>query len=195
LALILQHLDLEPDVRLYYHGNKYYEFSVEELLIYTLRKMTTGWTHKDLTTEFGGCSTRWGRGYTWFIKYLDQCFARVIGPNGIDMWASQFPYFVEQIRQYVVRDNRGLGQTEPLLSWEWKIMIFRKANAMFLVSLTVPIRSTVGLVLDHCMAKKALQDVQDGTQNNVHSIVLTSLKKVMSRPKFTRFLRNGNQRP
>jgi hypothetical protein len=34
--------------------------------------MSTGRTHKDLAdNEFGGDSSRWGRGYNWMVKYVE----------------------------------------------------------------------------------------------------------------------------
>jgi hypothetical protein len=52
-------------VRVYYNGLVYYKFRAVTLFIYMLRKMSTGWTHKDLAdNEFGGSSGRWGKGYS-----------------------------------------------------------------------------------------------------------------------------------
>jgi DDE superfamily endonuclease len=106
IRLIEMSLQLPEYVKLYYYENNYYKFRVEELLIYVLRKLTTGRIHKDLTIEFGGCSSRWGRGYNWIIRHIDNTFTNVIGPRGMLHWVDQFPYFAEQIRQYVVRDKR-----------------------------------------------------------------------------------------
>jgi hypothetical protein len=106
IRLIVDSLSLPDNIRLYYYEENYYKFSVEELMIYMLRKFVTGRTHKDLTTEFGGCSTRWGRGYAWLVKHLDKKFSSLVGPTGMEKWVDDFPCFSEHIREYVVREKK-----------------------------------------------------------------------------------------
>ena len=76
IRTLLAQLPTDEYVYCYYHQDKYYKFLTEELLIYTLRRMSTTRTHKDLAdSEFGGCAKRWGTGYNMFIKLLDSHFA------------------------------------------------------------------------------------------------------------------------
>jgi hypothetical protein len=96
-----------PDIiRLYFAPPRYYKFKVESLVIYMLRKMSTARTHSDLCdSEFGGTSARWAMGYSWIVKLFDRHFAHLIGPTALGIWAPQFPYFAEKIREYIQRDK------------------------------------------------------------------------------------------
>jgi hypothetical protein len=103
---LLMSLPVGEYVQVYYHepSDLYYKFKTEELIIYMLRKMSTGRTHKDLSDmEFGGDSKRWGTGYNWIVKLFDTHFAPLIGPNAIHIWADQLPDFAESIRAYMMR--------------------------------------------------------------------------------------------
>jgi hypothetical protein len=93
-------------IRVYYNGPVYYKFWAVTLFIYMLRKMSTGRTHKDLPdNEFGVDSSRWGRGYKWMVKYVDRRSHGLIGPRVLELWAPQFNYFAEIIREYIMRDK------------------------------------------------------------------------------------------
>jgi hypothetical protein len=71
-----------------------------------LRKMASARTHSDLCdNEFGGADRRWGYGYKWIVKQFDTTFAHLIGPQALALWAPQFPYFAEKIREYIQRDK------------------------------------------------------------------------------------------
>ena len=107
IRIILNNIGLGDVLKFHYNPNNhraYYKFHVEELFIYMLRKMMTGRTHKDLCdAEFGGCAGRWGRGYNFLVKYLDERFYHVIGPRGLRLWAPYFPDFAEAIREFIHR--------------------------------------------------------------------------------------------
>lgn len=111
IRLICDALLIGEYTRVYYHYPQYYKFKTETLLIYIMRKMSTGRTHKDMADmEFGGCSKRWGEGYNYLVKYIDQHFASIIGPQALSIWVDRFPYFAEKIRQYMVRDKQKLDR-------------------------------------------------------------------------------------
>ena len=97
----------KPDiVYIYFHYPKYYKFKMESLVIYMLRKMSSACTHCDLCdNEFGGCSRRWAVGYNWIVELFDHKFAHLIGPTALRIWAPQFPYFAEKIRDYIQREH------------------------------------------------------------------------------------------
>jgi hypothetical protein len=104
-------------IRVYYNGNVYYKFRAITLLIYMLRKMSTGRTHKDLAdNEFGGDSSRWGRGYNWMVKYVDNKCAPLIGPDALELWAPQFPFFAETLREYIMRDKECVDENGNLIN-------------------------------------------------------------------------------
>ena len=106
MTTIVNALNLPDTVRLYYAPPRYYKFNVESLVIYMLRKMSTARTHCDLCdNEFGGADRRWGYGYKWIVKKFDRTFACLIGPQGLEVWAPQFPHFAEKIREYIQRDK------------------------------------------------------------------------------------------
>jgi DDE superfamily endonuclease len=116
IRIILEALDTTKEVRVYYleaHPELYYKFDMETLFIYMLRKMSTGRTHQDMTTEFGGCPTRWARGYRWLVRYTDNKFQPLIGPCGLRRWADQFPYFAECLRNYIQRDKDRIDYIGP----------------------------------------------------------------------------------
>jgi DDE superfamily endonuclease len=108
IVMILDVLDLPVEVKVYHTGNAYFKFKSETLMLYMLRKMATGRTHQDLTTEFGGCPSRWSRGYRWLVYLIDAKFHPLIGPNGLRRWADQFPLFAETLRQYIQRDKERI---------------------------------------------------------------------------------------
>ena len=122
IRMILQSMGLGAYLRLYYNPNRpraYYKFRVEELFIYMLRKMATGRTHKDLCdNEFGGCSGRWGRGYNHLVKIIDQRYYHIIGPSGLRLWASQFPFFAEKIREFIHKNAVTSKVTLPTEEWQ-----------------------------------------------------------------------------
>jgi hypothetical protein len=109
ITTIVNALNLRDDiVRLYYAkpSVRFYKFNVESLVIYMLRKMSSARTHADLCdNEFGGSSARWGVGYKWIVAVFDTTFARLIGPQGLEVWAPKFPEFAEHIREYIQRDK------------------------------------------------------------------------------------------
>jgi hypothetical protein len=78
--------------------------------------MSTGHTHKDLAdNEFGGDSSRWGRGYNWMVKYVDNKCAPLIGPDTLELWAPQFPFFAETLREYIMRDKECVDENGNLI--------------------------------------------------------------------------------
>ena len=104
IKLILAALPCGKYVQVYYHRNKYYKFLTEELLIYSLRRMSTARTHKDLCdNEFGGCPKCWGLGYNWLVKVMDKRFKPLIGPQAVRLWVHDFPKLAESIREYMER--------------------------------------------------------------------------------------------
>ena len=81
---MINKLDEMVFVNVYYHGNNYFKFKVETLVIYMLRKFSTGRTHKDLAdNEFGGCPGRWARGYKWVLSKFGREFGDSIGPAAL----------------------------------------------------------------------------------------------------------------
>jgi hypothetical protein len=97
----------QPDTfRFYFAPPRYYKFKLESLVIYMLCTMSTARTHADLCdSEFGGSSARWAIGYKWIEKLFDSHFAHLIGPPALDIWAPQFPFFAEHIREYIQQDK------------------------------------------------------------------------------------------
>ena len=91
---------------MYYNGPVYYKFRAVTLFIYMLSKLSTGRTHKDLAdSEFGGDSGRWGEGFNWMVKYVEKKSVPLIGPRVLQLWAPQFQYFAETLREYIMRDK------------------------------------------------------------------------------------------
>jgi hypothetical protein len=108
IIAIINALNLPDIVPLYYAppSVRYYKFKVETLVIYMLRKMSTGRTHSDLCdNEFGGSSARWAVGYKWILHKFDTTFAHLIGPRALEIWAPKFKEFAETIREYIQRDK------------------------------------------------------------------------------------------
>ena len=104
ILTIVDALPLGNRVYVYYHPPKYYKFNSIELVIYALRRWSTGRTHKDLCdSEFGGCSKRWACGYNYLLTLMDRHFVPLIGPRGLAVWAPMFPDFAEAIRDYITR--------------------------------------------------------------------------------------------
>jgi hypothetical protein len=126
--------------------------------------MSTGRTHKDLAdNEFGGDSSRWGRGYNWMVKYVDKKCALLIGPDALELWAPQFPYFAETLREYMMRDKEHVDVMAILSMWSiWMDFIFHLTLLTYSVSQTVPSMSYVILGQALLMIKKVLQGKKVG---------------------------------
>ena len=67
-----------------------------------LRKMMSARTHVDLAdNEFGGNSSRWGRGFNYIVHRFDRRFESLIGPRGLRVWAPYFGQLAEVVREHV----------------------------------------------------------------------------------------------
>ena len=99
---------------------KFYTFHREELLIYALMRMTSGEAGTKLCKRCGHkCDSRVGKGFKWFLEYLDTRYDHLIGWNGMLVWRDRFPEFAEKIRQFIARGSistnpvTGQIQVEP----------------------------------------------------------------------------------
>ena len=73
--------------------------------------MSTGHTHKDLAdNELGGCPARWGHGYKWMVCKFESVFGDLIGPGALQNWVTRFPYFADQIRQYICKAKNRVNK-------------------------------------------------------------------------------------
>lgn len=106
IHLIVEAMGLPPHVHLCCHQQNHHKFNIEEPLVHMLQKMTAGRTQKDSTCEFGGCSTRWGRGHSWFAECIDNCFEPLMGQAGMVHWVKDFPVFAEKICHCVMRGKQ-----------------------------------------------------------------------------------------
>jgi DDE superfamily endonuclease len=86
---------------------KYDSFHPEELFLFTLMKMREGGSNAAIVEDqVGGRSTaRWGRGYNYLVKYLDERYLPILGHEGLQRWVAHFPEFAEKIRERVGRDD------------------------------------------------------------------------------------------
>ena len=48
---------------------------------------------------FGRNSKRWSYAYPWFLKFIDQKFAHIIGFQGLHRFVPHFPYFAQKIAE------------------------------------------------------------------------------------------------
>ena len=108
LHILLFLFDLPAVIRVGRGDGYSYTFGREQLLIYSLIKMTSGTPSTRLADgEVGGkSSSRLDCGHKWLMKYLDNRYHHLIGPNGLSLWVDQFPYFAEKIRHLVTSDKR-----------------------------------------------------------------------------------------
>lgn len=96
---ILNRLNLPENIHVP-HFDYNYEFNREELLIYVLCKIAYGLPHIVMTDMiFGGDSSRWGKGYNFLVKFIDDKYINIINTNSLQFWAPHFPQFAEAIRR------------------------------------------------------------------------------------------------
>ena len=50
------------------------------------------------------------------VKYVDNKCAPLIGPRALELWAPQFPYFAETLREYVMRDKEHVDENGNLIN-------------------------------------------------------------------------------
>jgi hypothetical protein len=61
--------------------------------------MKLGSTHAFMgNTVTQGNNWCWTYGYKWIMKYLDERYYDLVGPQGLQLWASHFPEFAEKIQ-------------------------------------------------------------------------------------------------
>jgi len=100
-----------------------YEFTKEELLIYTLMKQALGETHTGLCdSRIGGDSRRWSAGYRWFLLYLNRRYDNILAANSIYRWVHLFPEFADAIErkcglQRTFTDSNGIQHEIPGVLW------------------------------------------------------------------------------
>ena len=79
----------------------------EELFLFTLCKVATGRTNQSIIDEyFGGDYTRWGYGYPWMLRYIDDRYEDIIGHQGLTRFLRDFPRFNRAIERFVQRDRQ-----------------------------------------------------------------------------------------
>lgn len=86
---------------------KYDSFHPEELFLFTLMKVREGASNAAIVEDQVGGRTaaRWGRGYSFLVKYLDERYKPILNHEGLQRWVPLFPEFNEKIRQRVERDD------------------------------------------------------------------------------------------
>ena len=119
ILVILDFMELPETVRVAYdytvNPPKYYKFHREALFIYMLRRMVDDCTHKQMASgfEFGGDDKRWATGYKWMVFTIEEKLGGLVSPQALKLWAPQFPFFAERIRQHLLsrkerKDHHGV---------------------------------------------------------------------------------------
>ena len=104
LHRILNLFQLPPVIHVARNDGNFYQFHSEELLIFTLIKMSTGYATTFLCDYMGYASdARMGLGYKWLVEYLDGRYHHLIGPNGMNLWCWWFPSFADKIWNYICK--------------------------------------------------------------------------------------------
>jgi len=95
LPRLLRVLGLENfEVQLGKHGT----FSGEEILLYSLNRLTTCTSHADLSDTFNTDQANLSAMYNFFLSYVYDRFAYLLKDNLV-YWSQHFPYFAECIRK------------------------------------------------------------------------------------------------
>jgi hypothetical protein len=83
-----------------------YKYHPEEIFLFCLMKIATGWTNNDLIDNyFGGDYARWGYAYAWMLIYLDRRYASIIGHQGLLRFVHDFPRFHNAIEKFAQKDR------------------------------------------------------------------------------------------
>ena len=79
--------------------NNYYTFSGEEIFVFSITKMCTGFDNLSLCDLFfGGSPRRWSNAYKWFlVNVYDRYYASVLSMNGLAREVQNFPYYSMKI--------------------------------------------------------------------------------------------------
>ena len=90
---------IPPIIRIHNHGDRYYVFTGEEVLLFALTKLALGLNSQMLCIViFGGSSRRWSPAYRWFIFHLyNRYYPNIIGFNGLEREVNNFPYYARKI--------------------------------------------------------------------------------------------------
>ena len=126
----LQSID-EEEIPLYtghFRGNTpcRYMIDPEELFLFTLCKVATGRTNQSIIDEyFGGDYTRWGYGYPWMLRYIDDRYEDIIGHQGLTRFLRDFARFNRAIERFVQKDcQRELSDGAFEIVWGLEFLPF-----------------------------------------------------------------------
>jgi hypothetical protein len=50
------------------------------------------------------------------VKYVDKKCEPLIGPTALQLWAPQFPYFAETLREFIMRDKERMDRDGNLIN-------------------------------------------------------------------------------
>ena len=82
-----------------------YKFDPEEIFLYICRIATGLPSATIVDMYFGGAHSRWGYGYQFILNYIDQCYASILGHQGLLRFIDKFPDFHRCIEHYCQRDH------------------------------------------------------------------------------------------
>ena len=105
------------------YGTRFYRFHREELLIHVLHKLAFGILHSYLgDSVFGREECRWGEGYNFMLRHLDESFGDLVNINSLSICIDMFSIFTEAVR--------------PKHSTLWKKLKMSRVK-IFMVALTL----------------------------------------------------------
>ena len=80
------------------NGHTRYKLHAEELFLFFMTRMKKGWSICDtVNTTFGGYCHRWGYGWSWIVRYLDDRYRNILGHQGLLRFVDEFPQYFEAI--------------------------------------------------------------------------------------------------
>ena len=106
LLNLIPRLGLQEQVHVPLSPGYCYVFHREELFMHALIKLAHGLTHTGMSDfVVGSNSARWGAGYNYVMKYLDETFINLININSLNLRVHHFPSFAESIRKKYCSQN------------------------------------------------------------------------------------------
>ena len=88
-------------IRVPSRGGKYLRFHPEEMFLFMMTKMRTGYSNKNLCDLiFGGHYSVWTYGCPWMLHHLDDKYVHIVGHQGLSRFVGLFQRFFLAIQQY-----------------------------------------------------------------------------------------------
>ena len=114
LEQIYYEFNFPREIKIHNADNKFYTFSGEEIFLFCVTKLATGYSNIDLCIQqFGGAPQRWSKAYKWFCYRTYDRYKDVIGIQGLQRFTHRFRKYARAIARkfneyrYLIDNDTG----------------------------------------------------------------------------------------